>query len=121
MMKSDQLWLIEFYAPWCGHCKQLAPEWTKAAKDLKGVVNVAAVDMDEHQSLGAPYGITGFPTIKFFGFDKKKPEAYESGRDAVSITKFALKKVSSEVTARAEGKGGKSSSSSSKGSGSSNG
>lgn len=112
MMKSDQLWMVEFYAPWCGHCKALAPEWNKAAKELKGVVNVAAVDMTEHESLGAPYGISGFPTIKFFGFDKSKPEAYESGRDADSIRKFALAKVNSEVKARAEGKGKKSSSNS---------
>lgn len=71
---------------------------------MKGVVNVAAVDMDANPELGQPYQIQGFPTIKFFGFDKKKPEDYNSGRDADSIRKYALQMIPKEVNKRADGK-----------------
>jgi protein disulfide-isomerase A6 len=52
VLDDDAMWLVEFYAPWCGHCKQLAPSWELAAKQLKGVVKLGAVDMTEHQSVG---------------------------------------------------------------------
>ena len=97
VLDSNELWLVEFYAPWCGHCKQLAPSWEVAAKQLKGVVKVGAVDMTTDQSVGAPYNVQGFPTIKWFGFDKKNPVDYNSGRDADSIRNFALDKVKSEI------------------------
>lgn len=111
VLDSDQLWFIEFFAPWCGHCKQLAPAWEKAAKSLKGVVNVGAVDMTTDQEAGAAYGIQGFPTIKFFGFDKSKPADYQGQRDDGAIVNYALEKVGSEVRKRSSGKGGSSSSS----------
>ena len=54
---KNTMWLVEFYAPWCGHCKSLAPSWELAAKQLKGVVRVGAVDMTTDENVGRPYGI----------------------------------------------------------------
>ena len=48
----------------CGHCKNLVPEWTKLAAGFKGLVNVGAVDMTVHGTVGEPYDVSGFPTIK---------------------------------------------------------
>ena len=73
---SDGVWVVEFYAPWCGHCKNLAPEYQKAAKALKGFVGVGGVDCDEHKSLCGQYGVQGFPTIKIFGANKNSPQDY---------------------------------------------
>ncbi|KJH43805.1 protein disulfide-isomerase domain protein [Dictyocaulus viviparus] len=76
VITSDDIWVVEFYAPWCGHCKNLVPEYKKAASALKGIVKVGAVDMTQHQSVGSPYNVQGFPTIKIFAADKKKPADY---------------------------------------------
>jgi len=103
VLDSDDLWFVEFFAPWCGHCKALAPSWEKAADQLKGVVKVGAVDMTTEESVGQPYGIQGFPTIKFFGFNKNMPISYESARDADTIVNYALDKVGSEVRKRSKG------------------
>lgn len=43
-MKSNESWFIKFYAPWCGHCKKLAPIWNEVAGELKGEVKFGNVD-----------------------------------------------------------------------------
>ncbi len=63
--------VVEFYAPWCGHCKNLAPEWESAAKTLSEakldppivLANVDATEED-NKPLATKYGVKGFPTIK---------------------------------------------------------
>ncbi|KAG5322810.1 PDIA6 isomerase, partial [Pseudoatta argentina] len=96
VLNSDHIWVVEFYAPWCGHCQQLTPEYDKAATALKGVVKVGAVNADEHKSLGSKYGVRGFPTIKIFGLDKK-PEDYNGPRSAADIVDAALNAASQKV------------------------
>eukprot|EP00755_Sulcionema_specki_P030647 Sspe_Gene.18628::Locus_6717_Transcript_1_1_Confidence_1.000_Length_666::g.18628::m.18628/K09584/PDIA6, TXNDC7; protein disulfide-isomerase A6 len=90
---SDAFWLVEFYAPWCGHCKRLAPEWAKAAKVLRGIVHMGAVDADSYLDLASEYDVAGYPTIKAFFTDKKRPEDYEGGRTADGIIDWTLKRV----------------------------
>ncbi|EGR27903.1 protein disulfide isomerase family protein, putative [Ichthyophthirius multifiliis] len=88
VLQSDDFWLVEFYAPWCGHCKNLAPEWEKAAIALKGYAKIGAVDMTQEQEVGSPYDIKGFPTIKFFVGNKQSPQDYNGGRTAKDIITF---------------------------------
>lgn len=94
VQKGDDLWMMEFYAPWCGHCKNLKSDWEHVATELKGKVKVGAVDCTAHERLCGEFDVKGFPTLKFFGSNKRAPEDYNGGRDAASIAAFALGKWS---------------------------
>lgn len=89
--------LVEFFAPWCGHCKNLAPiyeELGTAFSHASSKVSIAKVDADENKSLGQKYGVQGFPTLKWFSGKKgDKGEDYEGGRDLESLSKFITEKT----------------------------
>jgi len=89
--------LVEFFAPWCGHCKNLAPVYEELAQNFafakKDKLTIAKVDADREKSLGSRFGIQGFPTIKYFDGKSDKPEEYNGGRDLESLTEFLTKKT----------------------------
>ncbi|KAI3703979.1 hypothetical protein L1987_74180 [Smallanthus sonchifolius] len=97
VVKSKDLWMVEFYAPWCGHCKKLAPEWKKAAKNLQGKVKLGHINCDDEKSLMSRYKVQGFPTILVFGADKESPLTYEGARTASAIESFALVQLETNV------------------------
>ncbi|KAL2317034.1 hypothetical protein Fmac_030910 [Flemingia macrophylla] len=97
VLKSKELWIVEFFAPWCGHCKKLAPEWKKASYNLKGKVKLGHVDCDAEKSLMSRFKVQGFPTILVFGADKDSPIPYEGARTASAIESFALEQLETNV------------------------
>ena len=94
-------------------CRTLAPEWKRVASALKGIVKVGAVDADTHKSLGQQYGLSGFPTIKIFGNNKRSPVDYQGGRTADAIVEQALNQLRTIANERLGKRGGGSGSKSS--------
>ncbi|XP_028282159.1 protein disulfide-isomerase A3-like [Parambassis ranga] len=84
--------LVKFYAPWCGHCKKLAPEFEKAATRLKGSVQLAKVDCTAHSETCARFGVSGYPTLKIFRYGKDSGP-YDGPRTAEGIYQYMRKQT----------------------------
>ncbi|KAI9764557.1 MAG: hypothetical protein M1840_008383 [Geoglossum simile] len=101
--KSNYTSIVEFYAPWCGHCKNLKPAYEKAAKKLAGFAKVAAVNCDEesNKAFCGSMGVQGFPTLKIVRPGKKpgKPtvEDYQGERSAKAIADSVADRMPNHV------------------------
>lgn len=58
VLNSEDTWLVEFFAPWCGHCKNLAPHWASAATQLKGKVKLGALDATVHTVTASKFSVS---------------------------------------------------------------
>ena len=71
--KADDVPLVvDFWAPWCGPCRMMAPEFSKAAGQLRGEARLVKLNTEDHQTASTKYGIRGIPTMV----------AFQSGREA---------------------------------------
>mmetsp|Transcript_10543 Transcript_10543/g.25395 ORF Transcript_10543/g.25395 Transcript_10543/m.25395 type:complete len:435 (-) Transcript_10543:178-1482(-) len=93
---ANPLWFLKFYAPWCGHCKRMAPVLDDVAIKLKGKMAIGKIDCTKHKAVCNDHKVTGFPTLKY-SIDGKIVSEYSGGRDEKSILAFAEKMSSPAV------------------------
>ncbi|XP_071975941.1 protein disulfide-isomerase A2 [Engystomops pustulosus] len=96
-LRTYKYLLVEFYAPWCGHCQELAPKYSQAAGDLKektSEARLAKVDATEDKELADEFGVNGYPTIKFFLNGNRTGHIdYGGRRDAEGLVKWMLRRM----------------------------
>ena len=81
---------VKFFAPWCGHCKKLAPTWIQLAEQMKNQLTIAEVNCDEHNALCRAEDVQGYPMLYYYGDDGVKTE-YTGGRKLEQLQAFVVK------------------------------
>jgi protein disulfide-isomerase A6 len=88
---------VAITAPWCGHCKTLAPIYEQVAADFAsdGEVLIAKIDAEAEnaKSTAKDLGVTGYPTLKFFPKGSKEPEEYSGARTEEALVEFVNSKA----------------------------
>ena len=73
---SNDIWMIMFYSPECGHCKKMRPIWEIVSTAMRNTTRVGVLDVtdEDNKGLAAKFKVRKVPTIKIFGFSKKNPK-----------------------------------------------
>ncbi|XP_078050190.1 thioredoxin domain-containing protein pretaporter [Augochlora pura] len=88
--------VVMFYAPWCGHCQRMAPQYEKLAKDVKADksnVIIAKVDCTVDSELCTEHDVTGYPTFKFFKAGETKGTKFRDAKDLPSLISFIVEQL----------------------------
>lgn len=97
--------LVKYYAPWCGHCKALAPVWDALAKDVEGIDDLVIAKFDATVNEVEGLEIRGYPTLKFYPKDNKAGIDYDAGREDGDFQKWLAEHSSAYQAARPAGEG----------------
>ncbi|CAJ1078895.1 dnaJ homolog subfamily C member 10 [Xyrichtys novacula] len=91
---DEEVWAVDFFAPWCGPCQALKPEWRRMARMLSGLVQVGSVDCQQYQSFCRSQNVRAYPEIRVYPGNSRQPDRYMSyngwHRDAQSLRSWAL-------------------------------
>ncbi|XP_015214526.2 dnaJ homolog subfamily C member 10 [Lepisosteus oculatus] len=92
--KRSETWMVDFYAPWCGPCQALLPEWRRMARLLNGMISVGSVDCQKYHSFCHGENVRAYPEIRLFLQNSNRRDQYQSyngwHRDAYSLRAWAL-------------------------------
>jgi len=91
---SAETWLVEFFAPWCGHCKKLEPTYEKVAREAPAGIHVAKVDGIKNYALMSRFPVRGFPSI--FAVKENSVWVFQGPRTEQALLKFATDPEHSE-------------------------
>ncbi|XP_077128695.1 dnaJ homolog subfamily C member 10 [Ranitomeya variabilis] len=101
----DEIWMVDYYAPWCGPCQALMPEWKRMARHLSGLINVGSVDCQKYSALCSQEYVQAYPEIRLYPANRDNLNFYHaySGwhRDSYSLKNWGLSylpKMATELT-----------------------